>query len=365
MINDLRSQVSKLSKWAWVFSTLCLLGAALSVLPACSKHRDSTAHSQATRTLYHCAMHPQIVSDRPGECPICHMTLVAFQSDAPSAAAGQLPDQAPIHLAPGVEQRIGVTVAPVEKRALSVPIRAAARVAYDPQLFSASLEHQEAVKFLKKAREQGAPDLLEQAQATVRSSELRLRQMGLSDAQIADIEKPGYNASALLVGSRGGSVWVYIDAYDAQASMIRPGQAVELTSPALPGRTFSGTVRSMDPVLNADSRTLRVRAQVTDPDGALKPEMYLSAMIEAGLGRRLAIPESAVMDTGTRQLAYVQTEPGTYEPREIRLGHQADGYDEVVSGLREGEKVATSANFLIDSESRIQAATEKAMSSER
>jgi Cu(I)/Ag(I) efflux system membrane fusion protein len=89
--------------------------------------------------------------------------------------------------------------------------------------------------------------------------------------------------------------------------------------------------------------------------------MYLSALIHAALGRRLAVPESALMDTGSRQLVYVQKEGGTYEPRQVQAGRRAEGYYEVLSGLQEGEKVVTSANFLIDSESRIQAATQKAM----
>ena len=88
--------------------------------------------------------------------------------------------------------------------------------------------------------------------------------------------------------------------------------------------------------------------------------MYLDAILEGRTGRKLSVPSDAVIDTGDRQLVYVQKEPGTYEAREVKLGRKADGYDEIVSGLKEGEKVATSANFLIDSESRIQATTNEA-----
>jgi Cu(I)/Ag(I) efflux system membrane fusion protein len=371
-------------------------------LVACSKKVDQM--TTAVRTLYHCAMHPQIISDKPGECPICHMRLVAFNTGGPESPApgsprkilfyrnpmnpsatspvpmkdsmgmayipvyddqggpaSAVPGLAAVHLSPGVEEQIGVSVVPAEMRDLSVPIRASARVAYDPQLYSAALEHQEALKFLNKARAQESSDLLEQAESTVRSSEMRLRQMGLSETLIADIGKPNYDPSELILGSKRGSLWVYASVFDYDAGLISPGQKVELTSPALPGKTYEGTVYAIDPVLNNETRTLRVRIRIRDMDGSLRPEMYLSAVIQARVGKRLAVPVSAVMDTGTRQLVYVQKEAGTYEPREVQLGRRADDYYEILKGLAEGEKVVTSANFLIDSESRIQAATQKAL----
>jgi len=121
-----------------------------------------------------------------------------------------------------------------------------------------------------------------------------------------------------------------------------------------------GTVKAVDSIVNSDTRTLRVRVSVPNPHGELKPEMYLSATIHAALGRKLAIPDSAVLDTGVRQLVYVQTAPGQFEPRELKVGHEASGYYEVVSGVKEGENVVTSANFLIDSESKIRAASQGA-----
>jgi len=302
-------------------------------------------------------MHPQIISDKPGECPICHMRLIPIEESSEQGISGH----ATIHLSPGIDQKIGVTVAPAEMRDLSMPIRAAAQVAYDPPLYSATLEHQEALKFLKKAQAQGSADLLEEARGTVRSSELRLRQMGLSDSQIAGIAEPNDTPSDLILGSRAGSLWVYASVFDYDASLIRPGQKVDLTSPSLNGKSFEGTVYAIDPVLSNETRTLRVRIRILRTDGSLRPEMYLSAVIHADLGRRLAVPDSAVMDTGTRQLVYVQKDSGVYEPREVHVGRRAADYDEIVKGLEEGEKVVTSANFLIDSESRIQAATQEAM----
>jgi Cu(I)/Ag(I) efflux system membrane fusion protein len=347
----------------WRLSLLVSLLSFL-VFPACTKHADNssanTAH--AGKTLYHCAMHPQIVSDHPGECPICHMKLTPVELGTRSSEQTSLPvpGQAAIHMSSDMEQRIGVRVAEVQRRELIIPIQAAARVAYDPQLYSASLEHQEAVKLLNQARKSESSDSLEQAAATVSSSKLRLRQMGLSDAQIEDIESTHYNPSDLLVGTSGESLWVYADIYDAQVSLVHPGLTVELTSPAFPGKTYKGTVRAIDTIMNSDSRTLRVRIKAANLEGELRPGVYLSALIHATLGNVIVVPESAVVDTGTRQLVYVQTVPGTYEPRLVKVGHLADGYDEIVDGLHPGEKVASSANFLIDSESRIEAAAKEA-----
>jgi Cu(I)/Ag(I) efflux system membrane fusion protein len=148
------------------------------------------------------------------------------------------------------------------------------------------------------------------------------------------------------------------DVINLNLSEVKAGQGAEFTSPAFPGEPIQGTVRAVDSIVNSETRTLRVRVEVPNPRGDLKPEMYLSATIHAALGQKLAVPDSAVLDTGMRQLVYVQKAPGQYEPREIRVGREASGYFEVKSGLKEGESVVTSANFLIDSESKIRAAAQ-------
>jgi Cu(I)/Ag(I) efflux system membrane fusion protein len=326
------------------------------LLPACKKHSSEPVNSPAAaKTLYHCAMHPQIVSDRPGECPICHMRLSPIESPALSTTSS-VPGQADVHLTPGTEQQIGVQLAAVEKRDLLLPIRAAARVAYDPQLYSAVLEHQEAVGFRDQAR---GSESEASAASTVRASRLRLKQLGLSDEQIAAVARPGYDPSGLLSGGEG-RIWVYADVPDSQVGLVRPGQIAELTSPALPGRVFKGTVKGIDSLVNTESRTVRVRVSIPNSGGELRSGMYLSVVIQASLGKALAVPSSAVVDTGTRQLAYVQSAPGVYQPRPVRVGRQAGDYTEIQEGLNEGEKVVSSANFLIDSESRIQAAAQEA-----
>jgi len=352
--------------------------------------------STQTETLYHCAMHPQIVRNKPGDCPICQMRLVPIEASAPTinkplyyrnpmdpritsplpmkdsmgmdyvpvypeaAETLQPQGQGSVHVTGSREQLIGVKVSPVERRELVQTIRASARVAYDPALYSAILEHQQVMASAESAAQSGNPELVKEAQATLRASTLRLRQLGLSSDQIERVGRAKKNPANLLLGEPGGTVWVYADLYDYEIGQVKVGQTVDLTSPAFPGQTLHGHVRAIDSILNAETRTLRARIEVPNPRGELKPDLYLTAMIHASLGESLAVPETAVMDTGDRQLVYVRQGEGHYEPHDVRLGRQAGGYYEVISGLKEGDQVVASANFFIDSESKIRAAANRA-----
>ncbi len=333
---------------------LCVLSFALFVFPACSGRSAESPTRAAAPTGYHCPMHPQYHSDKPGNCPICQMKLVPDAEIAPAIAS--VPGQADVRVPAGREQMIGVKLARVETRDLDDTVRASAKVAYDPGLYSAILEHREAVATLTKSRQSGSADFVAEARSTVSASRLRLRQMGLSDEQIDEAGESDFDPSNLLVGRAGGKIWAYIELYDTEARLVKPGQRASFESTSFPGRVFEGTVRSIDQVVNAETRTLRARAEVPNPNGELKPDMFLSATVYVPIGKKLAVPETAVMDTGTRQLVYVAKEPGHYEPREVRLGREAGGYYEVVSGLAEGDQVVNSANFFIDSESKIRAA---------
>ncbi len=372
-----------------------LLGFLWLGLPACSKSSSSSSVA-AAKTGYHCPMHPQYHSEKPGDCPICQMKLIADEEAAPAKAehkivhyrnpmdarvtsptpmkdpmgmdyvpvyademtSGSVTGQANVQVSGGREQLIGVKLARAEVRDLFDSVRASAKVAYDPGLYSAILEHREAVSALQKGRDSGSAEFAAEAKSTVQASRLRLRQMGLSDDQIDQAGEAGYDPSNLLVGRAGGKIWVYIDLYDYEARLVKPGQKAVFESTSFQGRHFEGIVRSVDQVVNAETRTLRARAEVPNPNGELKPDMYLSAIVYAPVGKKLAIPDTAVLDTGARQLVYVSKEAGHYEPREVKLGREAGGYYEVISGLTEGEQVVSSANFFIDSESKIRAAAQ-------
>ncbi len=331
-------------------------------LAGCKGGADK-AGQEVQSAQYHCPMHPTYVSDKPGDCPICGMRLVpvepAPERDA-AAPAGEeteaLPDRAAVSLSPEKERLIGVRTAPAERRALTNPIRASGRIAYDPELYGAVVEYREALKAQKSVQDSPWPEVRERSEALIRSSVLRLRQMGLSQAQIERLGGAAQDPVNLLLGQKDGSLWVYAQIYEYEAGQVQAGQAMEVKTGALPGKTFRGRVVAVDTILNPETRTLRVRGELPNPDGLLKPEMYVDVVIQVDLGNKLAVPEEAVLDTGERKIVFVRKAPGRYEPREVTLGHEAGDYWEVLSGLEEGEEVVTSANFLIDSESRLKAA---------
>jgi Cu(I)/Ag(I) efflux system membrane fusion protein len=302
---------------------------------------DAAPREPGKILFYRNPMRPDVTSPVPMKDEM-GMDYVPVREGELSAPA--TPGQAAVEADPGRAQLIGVRTAPVERKVLSVTVRASARVAHDPELYAALEDYRE-------ARRSGSA-------AVSRSAELNLRRMGLSSEQVEAFWR-GRPATELLLGGREG-VWIYAQVYAYEAGLVKPGQPIEVTAAAFPGRAWTGRVAAVDAVLDADSRTLRVRARVPDPDGLLRPEMYVDASLRAPLGTALAVPREAVMDTGSRRIVFVETAPGRYAPRQPRLGREADQDVEVLDGLSEGEKVVVSGNFLIDSESKLRAALSEA-----
>jgi RND family efflux transporter MFP subunit len=150
-------------------------------------------------------------------------------------------------------------------------------------------------------------------------------------------------------------VWVEADFYQYEASLLRLGQEARVTLPYDAARELSGRVAYIYPTLTPDSRTLRVRFELANPKLDLKPGMFADVEIRLGEGDGLMVPDSAVMDTGERQVVFVQKGGGVFEPREVKAGARSGGKVQVLSGLVEGERVVIRANFLLDSESRLRA----------
>jgi Cu(I)/Ag(I) efflux system membrane fusion protein len=152
-------------------------------------------------------------------------------------------------------------------------------------------------------------------------------------------------------------VWALIDIAEHDLGAVSVGQPVTLRARGYPGREFTGQVSVIYPQVNKDTRTARIRIELPNPDSALLPDMYVDAEIDTGSPQAvLAIPESAVLDAGSRQAVFVAKGEGRFEPRDVKLGHRGGGYVEVRKGLAEGEPVVVSANFLIDAESNLKAA---------
>jgi membrane fusion protein, copper/silver efflux system len=218
------------------------------------------------------------------------------------------------------------------------------------------------------------------ATATLEAARLRLLLWDISEAQIKKIEemgKPirtltlyspvsGYITQKMAVSGMKvmpgeklfdvadfSNVWIIADIYEYDLSSVRVGQSVKITFSSIPGREISSVIDYIYPVVAADTRTTRVRLTIPNPGGQLKPQMYANVEIRIGLGNRLTIPDSAVIDTGKGQVVYVDMGNGAFEPREIQTGLRADGAIEILQGLKAGDKIASSANFLIDSEAQL------------
>jgi Cu(I)/Ag(I) efflux system membrane fusion protein len=156
------------------------------------------------------------------------------------------------------------------------------------------------------------------------------------------------------------SVWLIAEVSEQDIGLIQRGQQANLNIVAYPDKPFAGKVAFLYPTIDSDTRTAKVRIELANPDGLLKPAMFASVELASGhaSGKVLAVPESAVLDSGARQAVLVRRGEGLFEPRTVRLGMRADGYIEVVEGIREGEQVVVRANFLIDAESNLKAALE-------
>jgi len=354
-------------------------------------HREQGQAAQHKDT-YYCPMHPEFVSERKDDsCPICGMNLVKSEEAAPAAQTAQgkikfyrnpmnpgitsktpmkdemgmdyLPvyetggeakevgGRAPIKMDDAKRQLIGVKTARASYRTLTHTVASSGKVAYDPDLYQSISEYREAIVARNKVKDSSWPEVHERAEALIRASELRLRQAGLSEDQITELSVNGETHSNLLLP--GAKAWLYAQIYEYEIGLIKAGQEIAATTPAYPGRVFRGVIKAVDSILSAETRTLRVRAEVENPDNMLKPEMYAEIKIKITLPSRLSVPLSAIVNTGARKLVFVDKGEKGFEPKEVKTGFEGDDYAEILSGIRAGEEVVTSANFLIDSEARI------------
>jgi RND family efflux transporter MFP subunit len=152
------------------------------------------------------------------------------------------------------------------------------------------------------------------------------------------------------------TVWVMADVFEFEASGVQLNQPATLTLDYLPGRTFSGRVSYILPQVDPATRTLKVRLQFDNSGYALKPDMYGQVELHTAVARRLVVPQTAVLDSGDRQTVFVDRGNGQFEPRTVQVGVRSGGRAEILGGLRAGERIVTSGNFLLDSESQLQMA---------
>lgn len=254
---------------------------------------------------------------------------------------------------------------------------------YSPDLVTAQEEYLLALRTRKGLKDSRVPGAVESAESLARVSRNRLRLWDLTQQQIRELEEAGESklyqtmyspASGFVIekmvykGQRVESgmtlykiadlstIWVHADIYEYQLPFIRKGQEAAITLTYYPGKQWRGTVDYIYPYLDTQTRTNKVRLVFPNPELQLKPGMYADMDLKVGVGERLSVPESAVLHSGVRKLVFINHGQGRLEPREVTLGVKAEGYWEVLTGLQEGEQIATSGNFLIDSESKLAAA---------
>jgi Cu(I)/Ag(I) efflux system membrane fusion protein len=353
-------------------------------------HKQPAGASQQAQK-YYCPMHPNYVSDKPGTCPICHMTLVAMEKkgDADSECVmhecpmlkmgqdcpmlllpkGQGEAQCPycskhlqgneatapmpatsLQVSESSGNKIGMRIERAQKRKLQKEITLQARVAYDPELYQAQLDFLQKIKRYQRPSNVIDPYSGESAER----AKIELTKAGIP-AEMMEEMKLWKKPDARLLGSDpSGQLWVYAYFYEEDSVFAKPGAILEI---AVPGaETIRTPILYVDSVIQSASRTLRARALVENPNKALRPDMYLQAKLISELGEKLSVPAEALLHAGDKPYVFVKKEGNLYEPRTIHIGQKAGDYYEVLSGLTEGESVIVSGNFLLDSESRIQAA---------
>jgi membrane fusion protein, copper/silver efflux system len=257
---------------------------------------------------------------------------------------------------------------------------------YSPELLATQEEYLSILKWRsgKATETQTGSMISKDAEALVEAAKKRLQRYDISEQQIRELEQTGKARRTLIIYSPTNgyvvqkmalqgmrvmpgeklfdvadlsTVWVIADVYEYELSSIRVGETASISLSYIPGKEFKSKIEYVYPTLSGETRTARVRFSIPNPDGRLKPQMYSTVEIKINLGSKLAIPDDAVIDTGARQIVYVDKGDGYFEPREVMLGLRAEGYREVLMGLKVGEKVASSAAFLIDSEAQLKGVT--------
>jgi membrane fusion protein, copper/silver efflux system len=371
----------------------------------------SETHGQqkdsVSTTLWTCAMHPQIRLPQPGKCPICGMDLIPLnQSHVES-------DPAAVHLTREAAQLANVTTSVVTRKRPVKEVRLYGKIEADERYLQSQTAHISGriekllVNFTGESVQKGqtlallySPELVTAQQELLEAARTRqsepqiyeaakekLRLWKLTEEQISSLENSGEvrhefevesNTSGVITARRvnngdyisQGSVlfdvadlsriWVMFDAYENDLQFIKPADNLEFTVQAMPGTRFTGRISFIDPVIDPVTRVAKVRVEMGNPSGKLKPEMLVSGIVKARLNEfpnSLVIPRSAVLWTGIRSIVYVK-QPGNEEPvftlREIGLGPMLGNSYVVTDGLKEGEEIVTHGAFSVDAAAQLE-----------
>lgn len=367
--------------------------------------------------FYQCSMHPQVKSDKPGKCTICGMDLVPIFEGESGAS------ETSVALSSNAINVIHVQTEPVKRGALTHTIRVAGTiedddtkhriisayidaridklfvnyvgaevkageplaVLYSPGLLAAEREY---LALVQNVSSNANHAVQEDFKHLTEGAVQRLKRFGLTDEQIRSLPKQTNELSQTkIVSPISGAVvarhvyegqyvkegdklfevadfsvmWFQFDAYERDLPWLKVGQGIEVTTPAVPGKTYDARISFIDPNLNDPTRSAKVRVEIPNPiveqDGRKRRELYHRLYAEGSV--RVEFPETivvsrdAVLNAGGEPMIYIEVTPGNYEPRQIRLGRLGDNGWEVLSGLAEGEKVVTRGNLLIDAQAQL------------
>ncbi len=429
------------------------------------------AEKPEEKQLWTCGMHPQVIQDHPGDCPICGMKLVPVNRSAVSPGTvekkerrikywrapmdpnyisdkpGKSPmgmDLVPVYedeeraetgvrVDPGFVQSFAIRTAraesgpiPLDTRTIGILdynqkdivsintkfegwvekprvnyIGEAVRKGqvlfeiYSPQLVTTQQEYLAAVDYLQKLESGGSgEDAVQRARSLLEATRERLRYWDVRDGQIEELARsrrvtrtvrmispvtglvveklsdsldgvkltPGMNIYKIADLS---TIWAQIEVFEFQIRYLHLGQSARITIDAFPGRRWTGKVIYIDPALSEKTRTLKAFVQIPNPGRELRPQMYADVLLSApAVKGAVRVPEEAVLHTGERHVVIVRIAEDIFEPREVELGAAGGGYQEIRSGLKAGEEIVTSSQFLIDSESNLKEAISKMRSTD-
>ena len=413
---------------------------------------------------YHCPMHPNYRSDKPGDCGICGMKLVpdddpSHPEHAPAQASGDRkllyyrdpknPDlksdkpglnpatgndlepvyendpasmpMGTIRVSPQKQQLIGVKYGEATAAAGTHTFRAVGRVAmdetriakvqtkiegwidkvyvdftgklvekgqplltvYSPEMLASQQEYLLAIRGRDMLRDSPLAGTGQQNESLIEAAKKRLELWDLSDAQIAEITRTGkalknitlYSPISGYVMMRNAfpkqritpetelytvadlsKVWIMADVFENESPMIRVGMPVRVSLSYAAGRKIQGRVDYIQPQVDMATRTLKVRIEAENPDMVLKPEMFVDVEFQVGMPTRVTVPSEAVLNSGLKKTVFVDRGNGYLEPRQVEIGERIGNRVEITKGVRAGERLVISGNFLIDSESQLKSA---------
>jgi len=458
------SSKTRAARWAAVALAGLLCA---SVITACRPAAPANAPAAQPAAKYHCPMHPTIVSDKKGECPICGMDLVLITPDAPAAAApaagggrrivgyrspmdptvlsdkpakdsmgmdfvpvyadeagagaGAVQGRSAVTLTAERRSLLGIRSEPVRRMRIEKSLRTVGRVTpderrlahfhtkfegyvehlyvnftgdvikkgdpilaiYSPELYATQQEYLLALKAQRQMGSSAIPTVAQGSRDLLVAARERLLQWDIRAEDIAELEKTGrpkrtfdlYSdvtgyvmqknvvhgmrvmpSDTLLEIADLSHLWVMADVYDSDLASVRLGTVADVTLSSLPGRAWRGTVTYISPILDEKTRTAKVRVEVDNANGLLKPDMFADVLLRNDLGMGLVIPDSAIVDTGDRKLVFIDRPDGSLEPREIQTGARVPAGYQVIRGLAPDDRVVIAASFLLDSESSLRSA---------